>query len=60
MGLICINQSQQAFYAQMASCAVHYDVIYHPLPINSQYLKTGEGGGGVDSLKTIWYCVIRA
>ena len=27
------------------SCAEHYDVIYHPFPINSQYLKTW----GVDS-----------
>ena len=26
-------------------CCVHYDVIYHPFPINSQYLKTE----GVDS-----------
>ena len=34
----------------MTSCAVHYDVIYHPFPINSQYLETWEGGGwGVDS-----------
>ena len=24
----------------MTSCALHYDIIYHPLPINSQYLKT--------------------
>ena len=29
----------------MTSCALHYDVIYHPLPINSQYLKSW----GVDS-----------
>ena len=32
----------RAFFAQMTSCAVHYDVIYHPFP---QYLKTW----GVDS-----------
>ena len=24
----------------MTSCAVHYDVIYHPFPINCQYLNT--------------------
>ena len=29
----------------MTSYAAHYDVIYHPLPTNSQYLKTW----GVDS-----------
>ena len=33
------------FFSLMTSCAVHYDVIYHPFPINSQYLKTC----GVDS-----------
>ena len=33
------------FSSQMTSGAVHYDVIYHPFPINSQYLKTW----GVDS-----------
>ena len=30
----------------MTLCVVHYDVIYDPFPINSQYLKTW----GVDSL----------
>ena len=30
------------FSPKMTSCALHYDVIYHPLPINSQYLKTWE------------------
>ena len=37
------------------SCALHYDIIYHPLPINSQYLKmwgvdspvSGRWGGGL-------------
>ena len=48
MGLIYIDQSQQAFFAQMMSYAVWYDVIYHPLPINSQYLKTC---GGLTALK---------
>ena len=33
------------FFPQMTSCAIHYDVIYHPFPINFQYLKTC----GVDS-----------
>ena len=33
------------FFSQMTSCFVHYDIIYHPFPINSQYLKTW----GVDS-----------
>ena len=28
-----------SFFAQMTSCAIRYDVIYHPFPINSQYLK---------------------
>ena len=30
-------------FAKMTSCAIHYDVIYHPFAINSQYLKTWEG-----------------
>ena len=33
------------FFAQMASFVERYDVIYHPFPINSQYLRTW----GVDS-----------
>ena len=33
------------FFSQMMSCAVHYDIIYHPFPINFQYLRTC----GVDS-----------
>ena len=28
------------FFSQMTSFAVHYDVIYQPFPINSQYMKT--------------------
>ena len=28
------------FFAQMTWRAIYYDVIYHPFPINSQYLKT--------------------
>ena len=39
---ICDDSSQGEFFAQMMSCAVHYDhydIIYHPLPINSPYLK---------------------
>ena len=27
---ICDDRSQQVFFAQMTSCAVHYDIIYHP------------------------------
>ena len=30
----------QVFFAQMTSYTVQYDIIYHPFPINSQYLKT--------------------
>ena len=30
-------------FAKMTSCAICYDVIYHPCAINSQYLKTWEG-----------------
>ena len=26
-------------FAQMTSCAIRYDVIYHPFAMNSQYLK---------------------
>ena len=43
---ICDDQSHRVFFAKMTSCAVRYDVIYHPFPINSQlYLKKM----GVDS-----------
>ena len=36
----------RAFFSQNdVMCRVHYGVIYHPSPINSQYLKTW----GVDS-----------
>ena len=27
-------------FAQMTSCSIRYDVIYHPFAMNSQYLKT--------------------
>ena len=40
-----IHDDRRVFYAQMTSCALHYDVIYHPSPINSHYLNTW----GVDS-----------
>ena len=37
------------FSPKMTSCALHYDVIYHPLPINSQYLKMrGVDSPGID------------
>ena len=26
-------------FAQMTPCFLHYDVIYYPFPVNSQYLK---------------------
>ena len=29
----------QYVFAQMTSCTMRYDVIYHPIPISSQYLK---------------------
>ena len=32
------------FFTNNVMCCEHYDVIYHPSPINSQYLKTGGGG----------------
>ena len=34
------NRSQRVFSAQMMSWTSHYDFMYHPLPVNSQYLKT--------------------
>ena len=37
--------SRVYLFTQITSCAMPYDVIYHPFPINSQYLKTW----GVDS-----------
>ena len=37
-----IRDDWRVFYAQMTSCAVRYDVIYYPLPVNSQYLDTSE------------------
>ena len=40
-----IHDDWRVFYAQMTSCALHYDVMYHPSPINSHYLNTW----GVDS-----------
>ena len=36
---ICDDRSQRVFFAQMTSCTMRYDVICHPFPINSQYLK---------------------
>ena len=37
-----IRHDWGAFSAEMMSCAMHYDVIYYPFPINSQYLNTLE------------------
>ena len=47
-----IHEDGRVFYAQMTSCAVRYDLIYHPFPINSQYLNTSEVDGPV-TVKTI-------
>ena len=41
------DPKQQVFFAPMTSCAVHYVVIYYPIAINFQYLKTW--GAGVDN-----------
>ena len=41
----CDDQSHQVFFTQMTSCAMHYDIVYLPFPISSQYLKTW----GIDS-----------
>jgi len=40
---ICVDR--RVFYAQMMSCAVRYDVLYHPFPILSIF----EYMGGCDS-----------
>ena len=42
-----IHEDGRVFDAQMTSCTLRYDVIYHPSPINSQYLNTSSSG--VDS-----------
>ena len=44
-----IHEDGRVFYAQLTSCAVRYDVIYNPSPVNSQYLNTS----GVDSPECI-------
>ena len=41
--------SRVFFFTNDFMCRVHYDVINHPFPINSQYLKTW----GVDSLDIV-------
>ena len=35
-----ITSGSTSIFSQMTSYTVPYDVIYHPLPVNSQYLKT--------------------
>ena len=43
MNCLCainVDQNQRAFLAQLTSLVVRYDIIYHPFPINSQYLMT--------------------
>ena len=42
---ICGDWSEQVSFAQVTSCAMCYDIIYHHFAINSQYLRRG----GVDS-----------
>ena len=42
-----IHEDGRVFDSQMTSCTLRYDVIYHPSPINSQYLNTSSSG--VDS-----------
>ena len=49
------NQSQQVFFAQMMSCDVTYDVIYHPFPINSQYLRRG----GLTAMSKYYMVIIK-
>ena len=42
---ICVDRNQQTFLEQMMSFVVQYDIIYHSLPISSQYLMIWGGGG---------------
>ena len=49
---IHVDRNQQTFLEQMMSFVVWYDVIYHSLPIISQYLMMW-GGGGWTAL-TMW------
>ena len=39
-----VVRGQQLLFAQMTSCAMRYDVIYYPFPINSQYYIWSCGG----------------
>ena len=45
-GICC--RGQRAFFAQMMSFVVRYDIIYNPFPINSQDLMS-QTWEGVDS-----------
>ena len=39
------------FFAQMTLCFVHYDIIFYPFPVNSQYLKiSGVNSPALDSV----------
>ena len=56
----CVTQipddwTQQVFFAQMMPCVIYYDVIHHPFPISSQYLR----GGGLTALTPRDWCHIR-
>ena len=42
---IHVDRNQQTFLEQMTSFVARYDVIYHSLPIISQYLMMWGGGG---------------
>ena len=45
LSAIHVDRNQQTFLEQMMSFVVRYDVIYHSLPIISQYLMMWGGGG---------------
>ena len=44
-----IGVNKYFLHSQMTSCSMQYDIIYHPFPISSEYLKVCVGGGGIDS-----------
>ena len=49
-----IHEDGRVFDAQMTSCALRYDVIYHPSPINSQYLNTSYVGSWQPRKCPLW------
>ena len=48
------NRNQHVFFAQMTPCTIHYDIIYHPFPINSQYFED-VGGWQPSSPREKWH-----